>query len=98
MSAERLFATIRAPRMTEKTVMMSEAANQYVFKIATTATKADVKSAVEQLFEVKVDRVQVLNVKGKRKNFGRRAGKRSDWKKAYVRLAEGYSLDAEAAE
>lgn len=96
MNQDRLYQVLLAPRMTEKTVLLSESSNQYVFKVATTATKKDIKQAVEALFEVKVDSVKTANMKGKQKNFGRRAGKRSDWKKAYIRLAEGQSLDASA--
>nr|CAA6829526.1 MAG: LSU ribosomal protein L23p (L23Ae) [uncultured Thiotrichaceae bacterium] len=96
MNQDHLYQVLLAPRMTEKTVMVSESSNQYVFKVATTATKKDIKQAVETLFEVKVDRVQTANMKGKQKNFSRRSGKRSDWKKAYIRLAEGQSLDASA--
>lgn len=96
MNQDHLYQVLLAPRMTEKTVLLSESSNQYVFKVAKTASKKDIKDAVQVLFEVKVDRVQTVNVKGKQKNFSRRAGKRSDWKKAYVRLAEGHSLDASA--
>lgn len=96
MSQERLYKVLLAPRMTEKSVAATESANQYVFKVAKTATKEDIKEAVQLLFEVAVDQVRTVNVKGKQKNFGRRAGQRSDWKKAYVRLAEGQSLDASA--
>ncbi len=96
MSMERLYHVLVAPRVTEKTVRASEKANQYVFKVAKTATKQEIKDAVETLFEVKVDQVRTINVKGKQKNFGRRAGHRSDWKKAYVSLSEGFSLDAAA--
>ena len=67
--------------------------NQYVFEIAKTATKADVKAAVEQIFAVKVEAVNVVNVKGKNKSFKFRQGKRGDWRKAYVKLAEGQSID-----
>ncbi len=96
MNQDHLYQVLLAPRMTEKTVLLSESSNQYVFKVATTATKKAIKQAVEALFEVKVDSVQTVNVKGKQKNFSRRSGKRNDWKKAYIRLAEGQSLDASA--
>lgn len=96
MNQDHLYQVLLAPRMTEKSVSLSESSNQYVFKVATTATKKEIKQAVETIFEVKVDRVQTVNVKGKQKNFSRRSGKRSDWKKAYIRLAEGQSLDASA--
>lgn len=96
MSQERLYHILVAPRVTEKTVAAAESANQYVFQVAKNATKQEIKDAVEALFEVKVDQVCTINVKGKQKNFGRRRGQRSDWKKAYVSLAEGFSLDAAA--
>lgn len=92
MSTERLLNVLIAPRISEKTARIQADHNQYVFQVATTATKADVKSAVESLFSVKVTGVQVLNVKGKTKGFRGRAGKRSDWRKAYVTLAEGQSI------
>ena len=96
MNQDHLYQVLLAPRMTEKTVLAAESSNQYVFKVAKTASKSDIKNAVQTLFEVKVDRVQTANVKGKQKNFSRRSGQRSDWKKAYIRLAEGHSLDASA--
>lgn len=96
MNQNHLYQVLLAPRMTEKSVFLAESSNQYVFKVAKTATKQEIKQAVETLFEVKVDRVQTVNMKGKQKNFSRRAGKRNDWKKAYIRLAEGQSLDASA--
>ena len=96
MSATNVYAVIRAPRVSEKTARLQELSNQYVFEIATTATKADVKAAVEQIFDVKVESVNVVNVKGKTKNFRQRAGRRSDWKKAYVKLADGQSIDVMA--
>ena len=95
MSTAKLLNVIRAPRVSEKTARIQEN-NQYVFEVATTATKADVKSAVEALFNVKVESVNVLNVKGKAKAFKNRAGRRSDWRKAYVRLADGQSIDVMA--
>ena len=72
---------------------MADVASTQVFKVSTTATKLEIKQAVEQLFEVKVEQVRVLNVKGKTKRFGQRFGKRSDWRKAYVKLAEGQDID-----
>jgi large subunit ribosomal protein L23 len=95
MSNIKLLSIIRAPLVSEKTARLQES-NQYVFEVATTATKADVKSAVESLFNVKVEAVNVLNVKGKNKNFRNRAGNRGDWRKAYVRLADGQSIDVMA--
>ena len=95
MSNIRLLNVIRAPRVSEKTARLQEI-NQYVFEVAKDATKADVKSAVESLFKVKVESVNVLNVKGKSKTFKFRAGKRGDWRKAYVRLADGQTIDVTA--
>ena len=96
MSAANLYEVIRAPRVSEKTARLQEVSNQYVFEIAKTATKADVKAAVEQLFDVKVETVNVVNVKGKNKSFRNRAGRRGDWRKAYVRLADGQAIDVSA--
>ena len=93
---EKIFSVLRAPRVSEKTARLQEVSNQYVFEVATTATKADVKAAVEKLFDVKVEAVNVLNVKGKNKSFRNRAGSRGSWRKAYVRLAEGQAIDVTA--
>jgi len=93
VSNERLLSVLVAPRVSEKTARVQADHNQYVFEIATFATKQDVKSAVEALFKVKVDGVQVMNVKGKTKGFRGRAGKRADWRKAYVTLADGQSIE-----
>jgi large subunit ribosomal protein L23 len=92
---ERLLNVIRAPRVSEKTARLAEH-SQYVFEVASTATKADVKAAIEQLFNVKVEAVNVVNAKGKTKTFRFRSGRRSDQRKAYVRLAEGQSIDVTA--
>ena len=95
MINESLFSVLRAPKVSEKTARLAES-NQYVFEIAKTATKDDVKAAVEHLFNVKVLAVNVANIKGKSKSFRFRAGRRSDKRKAYVRLAEGQTLDVTA--
>jgi large subunit ribosomal protein L23 len=89
---ERLMQVLLAPIQSEKTTMVGEKNNQVVFKVSTDASKAEVRDAVEQLFKVKVDSVQILNVKGKKKTFGRVRGQRSAWKKAYVALRAGESL------
>ena len=89
---ERLMQVLLAPLQSEKTTMVSEKCNQVVFKVVSNANKAEVKEAVEMLFKVKVNSVQILNVKGKQKNFGRIRGQRSGWKKAYVALKEGENL------
>lgn len=93
MREERLLTVILAPHVSEKSTMTAETANTVVFKVATTATKAQIKAAVEKLFEVEVDSVRTVNVKGKTKRTGMRFGKRSDWKKAYVTLKEGADID-----
>ena len=93
MSTVNMFEVIRAPRVSEKTARLQEVSNQYVFEVATDATKADVKAAIEQLFDV---RVEAVNVEGKNKSFKFRQGRRGDWRKAYVTLAEGQSIDVMA--
>ena len=93
MSTTNAYEVIRAPRVSEKTARLQEVSNQYVFEVAKTATKADVKAAVEQIFAVKVEAVNVVNVKGKNKAFRNRNGRRGDWRKAYVTLADGQSID-----
>ena len=95
MNNEKILAVLRAPLVSEKTARLQEI-NQYVFEVASTATKADVKSAVESLFNVTVEAVNVMNVKGKNKTFRFKAGRRGDWRKAYVRLAAGQSIDVMA--
>ncbi|MEO8670200.1 MAG: 50S ribosomal protein L23 [Tahibacter sp.] len=92
---ERLLSVLRAPRVSEKSARLAES-NQYVFEVASTATKADVKAAIEQLFSVTVEAVNVVNAKGKTKTFRFRSGRRSDLRKAYVRLSEGQSIDVMA--
>ena len=90
---ERLLKVLKAPHISEKSTMVAEKLNTIVFKIATDATKAEVKAAVEKLFEVKVEAVRTLNVAGKTKRTGARMGRRSDWKKAYMTLVEGQDID-----
>ena len=93
MIQERITQVLRAPHVSEKSARLTELSNQYVFEVAQDATKADVKTAVEQMFNVKVDRVTVVNVKGKAKGFKGRQGVRGSWRKAYVSLSEGQSID-----
>ncbi|GAB0148698.1 50S ribosomal protein L23 [Marichromatium gracile] len=92
MNKERLMKVLLAPIVSEKSTRAAES-GQVVFRVATDATKREVSQAVELLFEVKVDSVQILNVKGKTKRFGQRLGKRQDWRKAYVRLEAGQDID-----
>jgi large subunit ribosomal protein L23 len=89
---ERLMTIIRGPHMSEKSHVAAEQ-NQIVLKVRPDATKSEIRQAVELLFEVNVENVTVVNIKGKNKRFGMTRGRRNDWKKAYVRLAEGSEID-----
>ncbi|MBF0470302.1 MAG: 50S ribosomal protein L23 [Gammaproteobacteria bacterium] len=82
-----------SPVISEKSAMVGDSSNQYVFKTVTDATKGEVKAAIEQLFEVVVTNVTMMNVKGKVKRFRNKEGKRNDWKKAYITLKEGDEID-----
>jgi len=95
---ERLMTVIEGPHLSEKSAIAAESGNQVVFKVRTDASKSEIRQAVELLFEVQVEGVTVVNVKGKSKRFGRTQGRRSDWKKAYVKLAEGSQIDFLGAE
>jgi large subunit ribosomal protein L23 len=92
---ERLLSVLRAPHISEKSARLQEI-NQYVFEVAPTATRADVKAAVEGLFNVQVQAVNLVNLKGKARSFRNRAGTRSNKRKAYVRLADGQTIDVTA--
>ncbi|RKQ95900.1 LSU ribosomal protein L23P [Kushneria sinocarnis] len=92
MNQERVFKVLLGPHMTEKAAMAAEN-NQYVFKVARDASKPEIKKAVEALFDKKVERVQVLNMKGKTKRSVRGEGLRSGYRKAYVTLAPGETLE-----
>ena len=81
------------PIVTEKSMMLSETDNIYVFEVGECVNKIQIRQAVESLFGVRVQAVRTLIVRGKSKRFGRFYGKRSNWKKAYVKLAEGDTLD-----
>jgi len=89
---ERLMTVIRGPHLSEKAHIAAES-NQVVLKVRTDATKKEIQQAVEFLFEVKVENVQVVNVKGKAKRFQQTRGRRPNWKKAYVKLADGTSIE-----
>lgn len=93
MSLNNLYTTILAPIVTEKSEIIGEAHNQYVFKVAKSANKTEIKTAIEKLFQVNVEKVAVLNVKGKTKSFRMKPGKRPDWKKAYVRIQADQTID-----
>jgi large subunit ribosomal protein L23 len=90
---ERLLKVILAPHVSEKATVTAEMQNTIVFRVATDAQKSEIKAAVEKLFEVEVEGVRTLNVKGKTKRHGARIGKRNDWKKAYVTLKDGSEID-----
>ena len=92
---ERLYGVLRAPHVSEKAARVQEH-NQYVFEVAADADKGDVKAAVEALFNVKVAAVNLVNVKAKVKTFRQRPGSRNGWRKAYVSLHEGQSIDLTA--
>jgi large subunit ribosomal protein L23 len=89
----QLTRVLEAPVISEKSTVAAEKDKQIVFKVQRNATKKQVKSAVELMFNVEVDAVRVLNVKGKQKRFGRSLGQRSDWKKAYVKLKSGHDIE-----
>ena len=93
MNNERIMKVLLSPLISEKSSVIADANQQYTFRVATDATKREIARAVEKLFEVQVQSVQVVNVKGKRKRFGQVQGKRSDWKKAYVRLKPGSEIE-----
>ena len=91
--SERLMQVLLAPQVSEKSTMVGERDNQVVFKVVRDATKPEIKAAVELLFKVEVESVQVANVKGKVKRFGRFTGRRDHWKKAYVSLKAGQEIN-----
>ncbi len=93
MNAEKLLMVLREPHTSEKSTVMADKFKQFTFKVLKTATKLEIRMAVEQLFNVKVQRVCVLNVKGKKKRFKQTSGKRNDWKKAFVSLQPDYDID-----
>ena len=93
MSQEQLYKILRGPVVSEKAYMNADVNNQIAFKVDVGASKQQIKSAVEKLFSVDVLSVRVLNVKGKQKRTRYGMGKKNDWKKAYVRLAEGQDID-----
>jgi len=90
---ERLMQVLLAPIISEKATRMAETDNQVAFRVLPDATKTEIAAAVESLFKVDVEAVQVVNVRGKMKRTGKLEGKRNNWKKAYVRLAEGNDID-----
>jgi len=93
MNNERLSRILIGPVVSEKSTRVADQSKQMVFKVLPDASKPEIRKAVENMFDVSVTQVQVANVKGKVKRFGQTMGRRSDWKKAYVTLAEGSDID-----
>lgn len=94
MNEERKYEVLVEPHSTEKAASVGDLSNGYAFKVATDATKPEIKEAVESIFGVSVVNVTTLNQKGKvKRNWGRRPSRKKDWKKAYVRLAAGDEID-----
>jgi large subunit ribosomal protein L23 len=98
MNRERIFKVLVAPHISEKATILADKNDQYVFRVAPDATKPEIKTAVETLFDVKVQSVQTVNIKGKTKRTARGMGKRNDVRKAYVRLVAGQDIDFADAE
>ena len=98
MNQERIYQVLLGPHISEKATVVADEHGHYVFKVATSATKLEIKKAVEQLFEVSVRGVRTIVVKGKTKRTRHGMGKRSDWKKAYVSLEQGQEIDFAEAE
>jgi large subunit ribosomal protein L23 len=93
ISEERLLKVVLAPHVSEKSTLATESNQTFVFKVAKDANKVEIKQAVEKLFEVEVDKVRTVNVKGKTKRHGVTMGRRKNWKKAYVVLKDGQDID-----
>ena len=98
VSEQRLYQILLAPIVSEKSTRLADKNRQVAFEVRTDANKQEVKAAVEKAFEVEVKSVQIVNVRGKIKRFGRTPGQRRNWKKAYVRLKEGFDIDFMGAE
>ena len=96
MNREQLMSVLIAPHVTEKTSLAMQNHNQYTFRVRREASKTDIRKAVELMFDVKVTGVQVVNEPGKVRRFGRTVGRTQDWKKAYVSLSAGQTIDYEA--
>ena len=90
---ERLMQVLLAPQVSEKGTTVGEKHNQVVFRVKPDATKLEIRQAIEALFKVTVTQVRTLNVRGKSKRFGQRSGVRSNWKKAYITLAQGQEIN-----
>ncbi len=95
---ERLLQVLLAPVVSEKSTFVADKNEQVIFRVAADASKPEIKAAVELLFKVQVDSVQVANVKGKKKRFGAHLGRRRNWKKAYICLKPGQEINFAAGE
>jgi len=93
MNKDRLMQIIVSPVISEKSTVAAEESNQFVFRVLKNASKPEISRAVELMFNVEVDQVRVLNGKGKTKRQGATTGRRSDWKKAYIKLKPGHDID-----
>ena len=93
MNQERVFQILLGPHVSEKSAIVAEQSNQYVFRVCLDATKDEIRQSVEQLFAVTVNDVQTLRVKGKTKRNRYGLSKRPSWKKAYVRVEQGQEID-----
>jgi large subunit ribosomal protein L23 len=93
MNKERLMQVLLSPVVSEKSALMADSANRFCFKVAPDANKKEIRNAVEMMFDVDVEDVRVVNIKGKNKRFGQIQGKRSDTRKAYVRIKDGQDID-----
>ena len=98
VNQERLLQVLLAPVVSEKSTYVADKNEQVIFRVAPDASKPEIKAAVELLFKVEVDSVQVMNVKGKVKRFGRSMGRRRNWKKAYICLKPGQEINFAAGE
>ena len=93
MNRERMYQIVRLPHVSEKTARLQADSNQYVFEVARDADKREIRQAIEGLFDVNVSGVDVVNVKGKAKSFRMRSGRQKNWKKAYVRVQAGQTIE-----
>ena len=93
MNEERMYTMLLEPHFSEKVAVLGDLSNHYAFKVARDASKPEIKAAVEHLFDVRVESVTTTNVKGKTKRTARGVTRKKNWKKAYVRLADGQDID-----
>ena len=98
MNVGRPYQLLYSPHISEKAAKLADEMRQHVFRVAVSATKREIVTAVEDMFDVKVEKVNLLNMKGKRKGAGRNSGRRKNWKKAYVTLQEGHDIQFSGTE